>query len=610
MERSKTPDVRRVAIYGRVSTEHEAQLSAFENQQAWYENEVRRHPDWVIVERYYDEGITGTAAKKRPAFMKMMEEARQHRFNLIVTREVCRFARNTVDALNYTRELKDLGIEVYFIQDNIWTMNGDGELRLSLMATLAQEESRKISERVLAGQQISREKGVLYGTGNILGYDRINGTYVVNPEQAYTVNKVFELYAAGYGYRRICEELTCLGCKNAHGLVEWKTDRIGRMLRNATYKGYIGYNKSHSTGYLSQKRVNHSEADYMYIKGDFEPIVTEELWNRCEAIRKKRSVRLIGPDGKLQKYSRKEPGSVWTSKLRCSCGSSFRRFLWRQNADGTKIYGYECYRQKREVSRAYLKAHGLDDQRVCMSKSIPSWHIDLMALKVFQAVWGDKKEVVLLACRMIEECAVEELTDNSNLVGALEEKVDRIKKKQAGLREMRAVEDITREDFLEDNNRLQQELAQLECQISDLQRVDWQKKTTMLDIESIRHTLERWVDFSGPTIDESVIDEFILQVVEVDNDTFNWTLNLEAPEVEADTKLTPSQIALKVYREHVKGNPAKEDHLDAVLSTHITNPQTVLTITVTKEDAEQYCHSIGMRFFAKKWCDKTIIISV
>ena len=115
----RDPSLRRVAIYGRVSTEHEAQLSAFENQQAWYEAEVLRHPDWTVVERYYDEGITGTAAQKRPAFMRMRRDARQGKFDLVVTREVCRFARNTVDTLTVTRELKQLGVEVYFLQDNI-----------------------------------------------------------------------------------------------------------------------------------------------------------------------------------------------------------------------------------------------------------------------------------------------------------------------------------------------------------------------------------------------------------------------------------------------------------------------------------------------------------
>ena len=144
---------RLVVYYGRVSSEHEAQLSALENQMQWYDDQTKYHPNWKVVHKYIDEGITGTQAKKRPAFMQMLADAREHKFDLIVTREVCRFARNTVDTLVVTRELKNIGIEVYFVNDNIWTMDGDGELRLSLMATLAQEESRKTSERVRAGQK-------------------------------------------------------------------------------------------------------------------------------------------------------------------------------------------------------------------------------------------------------------------------------------------------------------------------------------------------------------------------------------------------------------------------------------------------------------------------
>lgn len=192
---------RKVVFYGRVSTEHEAQLSALENQMQWYDDVANRNPNWYVIKKYIDEGITGTQAKKRPAFLKMLQDAKQKKFDLIVTREVCLFARNTVDTLVVTRELKEYGIEVYFVEDNIWTMDGDGELRLTIMATLAQEESRKISERVRAGQKISRDKGVLYGSGNILGYDRdkAKGTYVINEEQAETVRMIYDMYSSGKG---------------------------------------------------------------------------------------------------------------------------------------------------------------------------------------------------------------------------------------------------------------------------------------------------------------------------------------------------------------------------------------------------------------------------
>ena len=160
---------RKIVFYGRVSTEHEAQLSALENQMQWYDDQLNRHENWTLVHKYIDKGITGTLAKKRPSFMQMMRDAEKGGFDLIVTREVCRFARNTVDTLEYTRKLKRIGIEVYFVEDNIWTFDPDGELRLTIMAALAQEESRKDSERVKAGQKISRENGVLFGNGNILG---------------------------------------------------------------------------------------------------------------------------------------------------------------------------------------------------------------------------------------------------------------------------------------------------------------------------------------------------------------------------------------------------------------------------------------------------------
>lgn len=129
----------------------------------------------------------------------------------------------------------------------------------------------------------------------------------INPEQAYVVQKIFQLYADGWGYKRICAELIRLGSKNAHGEAEWKLDRIGRILRNATYKGYIGYNKSHSDGYLTQKRINHRDEDFVYVKGDFEPIVSEKLWDCCAELRMKKSAHQFGKDGKLRRFYRKEP---------------------------------------------------------------------------------------------------------------------------------------------------------------------------------------------------------------------------------------------------------------------------------------------------------------
>ena len=228
----------RVAVYARVSTEHEAQINALGNQLEWYKIEGSRHSDWEIVEVYVDQGITGTQAQKRPEFLHMIEDAKKGKFDLIITREVSRFARNTVDTLSYIRELKAVGVNLFFINDGINTATDYGELRLTIMSSLAQDESRKISERVKAGQEISREKHVLYGNGNILGYRRENGTYVPDPDQAQTVKLIYQMYSTGkVGLQKVAAELYRLGRLDASGHVSWDASKVSRVLHNATYKG-------------------------------------------------------------------------------------------------------------------------------------------------------------------------------------------------------------------------------------------------------------------------------------------------------------------------------------------------------------------------------------
>lgn len=342
---------RSVVFYGRVSTEHEAQLSALENQMQWYEDQAKYHPNWTVLKQYIDRGITGTQAKKRPAFMEMLNDAKYHKFDLIVTREVCRFARNTVDTLVITRQLKEIGIEVYFVEDNIWTMDNDGELRLTIMATLAQEESRKTSERVRAGQKISRDNGVLYGNGNILGYDRLGDTYVINEEQAETVRIIYDLYLKGYGFNRIVNELVRLKRKDSSGLVRWEATKVSRILHNATYKGYQGYYKSFTNNHLDQKTVvNRDEDSYLYVKGRFTPIISEEVWDKCKAIRESKLTLRKTREGKIEKTGTRTAEDIWAKHLVCRCGYRMRKDRWHMNKTGF-TYGYKCYNRLNNGSK-------------------------------------------------------------------------------------------------------------------------------------------------------------------------------------------------------------------------------------------------------------------
>lgn len=525
---------RNVAIYGRVSTEHEAQLSALENQLQWYDDQVKYHPNWTICERYIDEGITGTQAKKRPAFLKMIEDAKRGKFDLIVTREVCRFARNVVDTLVVTRELKGIGVEVFFIDDNIWTMDGDGELRLSLMATLAQEESRKTSERVKAGQKISRDNGVLYGNGNILGYDRIGDTYVVNEEQAETVRMIYDLYLQGYGSMRIAKILTERKRKTASGLIKWSVSNIMRTIKNATYTGTKCYNKSRSNNFLEQKRINNLDmSTYEYVEGDFPAIVSQEVWDKAQKIRESRIKPALVTAEKTT-HSRRSSRDIWVNKLRCSCGSSYRKNKWHTKLDGKTSYGYQCYNQLNNGIKRKRAEIGLDTEGYCDSRMITDWKLDFMAKALLEHLWTERKESVLLALDLIKCYYKEEnnMESKSDVV-SIQTRIDKANCRLTNLIAMRADGEISKDEYLSMRKPIDTELAQLQKALEDTPSD--KNNPRGLDLTGIQSTLNSLIDFSGSTISHDVIDQFVYMITPTSDTTFDWYVNLNGT---ADVKAT------------------------------------------------------------------------
>lgn len=490
----------------------------------WYEDQAKYHPNWTVLDKYIDEGITGTQAKKRPAFMQMIEDAKQGDFDLIVTREVCRFARNTVDTLVMTRELKNYGVEVYFVEDNIWTMDGDGELRLTIMATLAQEESRKISERVRAGQKISRDNGVLYGSGNIIGYDRVNRTYVINEDQAETVRMIFDLYLEGLGETKICKELCHRQRKDGHGNVSWSVSKISRILRNATYMGYKCYLKSYSNNYLEQKRIkNLDESTYLYVKGDFEPIIPEEVFKRCEEIRKTRTTKMIVNKGE-RTYGKRASQDVWLRKLRCSCGSTFRKNKWRTNQRGDTVYGYQCYNQVNNGSKGFREKNGLDTDGYCDIRMVGDWKLDLMAKKIFEAIWTDRKEDAKMAYKLLRECYQADASRNKATIATVQGKISRATGRMENLIAMRADGEISKEQFQTLRQKAETELAALNEELGRLNSA-FDDETDALDMTAIEAALDSMLDFSGPSIDSNIIEKFVCRITPVDNGHYRWDLN-------------------------------------------------------------------------------------
>lgn len=514
---------RKMVFYGRVSTEHEAQLSALENQMQWYDDQLKYHPNWTLCGRYIDQGITGTQAKKRPAFLKMMEDARAGKFDLIVTREVCRFARNTVDTLVATRELKNINVEVYFVEDNIWTLDGDGELRLTIMATLAQDESRKISERVKAGQQVSRMNKMLYGNGNILGYKRVGDTYVIEPEQAETVRMIYGWYLQGDGMRTIMGKLIENKRKCASGIVRWDTTKVSRVLHNATYMGYIGYNKSYRNNFLDQKIIHNKEEDYVLVKGDFEPIIPEDVWYACRDLRMDRSTTVPAlVKSKQKRIGVTQSTDVWTNKLRCACGSKFKRYKWRQDKDGQRHFGYSCYSRFNNGSAGKRQELGLDTEGYCDMPSVNETKLDVMAAVLFDNIIENKEDVIEEAVKTLNETLKEIKTESKRDFSGYQMRIEKAEKKLDTLLAMRADGEIGKEEYVRVKARCDQEIKELKDAM--LASAQDHPKEESIDMDYVRDLLGRLTVNENGKADKDVLTEFVDTVTVEKDNIFLWGL--------------------------------------------------------------------------------------
>ena len=535
---------RKMVFYGRVSTEHEAQMAALENQIEWYDDQAKYHPNWEVLNKYIDEGITGTQAKKRPAFLQMIEDAKKGKFDLIVTREVCRFARNTVDTLVTTRDLKNIGVEVYFVEDNIWTMDGDGELRLTIMATLAQEESRKTSERVKAGQHISRQQGMVYGRGNILGYNRkAKSTYTINPEQAETVRMIFDMYLQGeMGASKIANELTQLGRKNASGLVKWSPCVITRIVNNPTYMGYQAYGKSYSNNYLEQKRIlNNDFSTYMLVKSDYEPIITEEEWYRCQEIKQRRVTKTIGvsTDGKKKQpnHGKNETKDLWATKLKCRCGASFRRNRWHKNNNAPWSYGYLCYNRLNNGSAQKRRDAGLDDTGYCDQTEIPDWKLEMMGKMIMEQVWRTKAEDIKLACKILQECYKPDSKSPRQNKSVMLANIEKLKSKKDILLDMRSDGEITKEEFLKKKEDIDKKISQLTAEY-EKDDCPTESDEAGLELGKIESALNELIDFSQPVLPREIYQKFVSKVTPYSKTHYRWYLNLDGKGAQtADVKV-------------------------------------------------------------------------
>ena len=518
---------RKVAIYARVSTEHEAQISALENQVQYYDEILKKQPEWELYDRYIDEGITGTSVNKRESFLRMMGDAKNKKFDLVITREVSRFARNIVDTLQQTRILKTYGVEVWFTEDNIWTMNDeDGELRLSIMATLAQNESKKISSRVKAGQKISFMNGVLYGNGNILGYDRVGKDLIINKEQADTVRHIFDLYLQGNGSRKIQFILEQEGRKTALGKTNWSASNILRILKNPFYCGRIEYRKQYVPDYLTQKKINNKgEIERIVVKGKHQPIISEEEFDKVQDILKSSSIKK--EDG--QTYGKPLADNVWVRKLKCKCGHTMnRRINYTSKTTGRKTYTFQCYDQLHTGSIATRTNKGLSIEGICDNKSFPQWKLEVQADFIFRKLLQNKQEIYDTVIKMVED-SIEETNISDNLLKDIEKnisEIDKLKMRIDNLLDMCSDGDISKETFRSKRDTIEEKITELENKNKIIQQqiidnTDQNKKSER--IHAMSEFLKMNVFQEEAPIPDTIIEKYVKEIV-VDKDKFIWKL--------------------------------------------------------------------------------------
>ena len=438
----------RVTYYARVSTDHEEQLNSLENQVMYFENYIRSQANWIYVPGYVDEGISGTSVNKRDNFLKMVNDAKKGMFNLVLTKEISRFSRNTVDSIQYTQELLSYGVGIFFLNDNINTFDSDSELRLTIMSSIAQDEIRKLSERIRFGYKRSVEKGVVPGNDNFYGYRKNKGKLEIVPEEAELVRLIFNEYSKGLmGTSRLGHYLY----KEYN--IKSKTNKalagtvIGRIIRNPKYKGYFCAHKETTVDYHSKKKIRFKPDEWIVYKDNetCPPIVSEELWEKCNKILDENSV-------KHKTHSRTDMRYALSGKIKCyHDGATFIKGNYRNKRTGcnNKYWGCSNYRK-----------YGKEKVNGCNTPIIHYEELLDIFKKVVSNILDKENDIIQEIYNLI--CEAKSKMDYSREINEIDKKINDIKNARSELINMRARKEIEGDEYNEAREKYNEELSSLE----------------------------------------------------------------------------------------------------------------------------------------------------
>lgn len=426
----------RVAAYCRVSTDSDDQANSLESQKRYFSQYIERNPLWELCEVYVDHGVTGTSTRKRAAFNRMIADAQARRFDLIVTKEISRFARNTLDSILYTRKLRELGIGVIFLNDNINTLDPDAELRLTILSSIAQEESRKTSERVKWGQKRRMEQGVVFGR-DMLGYDVRGGELVLNEAGARTVRLIFHKFAReNKGSHVIARELREAGVPTATHMKRWSNTVILRILRNEKYCGDLVQKKTVTPSYLDhKKKYNRGEEELVALRDHHEPIVSRALF---DAAQRELARRAPSEEQKARHSNR----YCFSGKIKCGlCGGSYVSRA-KKRRDGSVCQAWRCREAARHGGR---KTDGAGNDIGCDNRSVGEEDLRLAVRRVVRDLPIDREAVARRLIGVVRSALRADAGEDRP--ERRKEQLERVEEKRRSLLELYLSKEISREDF-------------------------------------------------------------------------------------------------------------------------------------------------------------------
>ena len=529
----------RVTFYSRVSTDHLEQQTSLKNQIEHFDELIKNNENWTFVNGYVDNGISGTTDYKRDAFMHMVNDAKNDKFDLIITKEISRFSRNTLDSIKYTRELLSYGVAVLFINDNINTALPDSELRLTIMASMAQDEIRRLSERVKFGMNRSIKNGTILGNDMLYGYkkDKLTGNLVIIPKESNLVKRLFSLYAvSNYSITKIAKTFNDEGIKTCQNK-KWCTSTLTRMLKNPKYKGYYCGKKTEIIDYMTKKVKIIPEKDWVLYEDKLRipPIIEEDLWERANERLKTRN-KSFGNDYKKTKimYQNRYPLSA---KLYCAEHNEV--FHRRQQCKSSDEITWTCAK--------YLK----EGKKVCDSPNVRESEIYTIFDDIIASLEIEMSNVSNILLELYE--SNKKNVGDYNKMSELKKQRDKILTKKVKLLELNIEGNLSNSEFNNRNNDCNKELSIIDENMIFLER----SKQNFDDIQKKNKKLEHIIKqkIKDTTTKNQVIELLLDRIVvsKINNDKENmelkifWRLSKNFLEKEVQQAVIPSMENFKNF---------------------------------------------------------------